>query len=105
MESNTYTRNDIVRDVSEKLNIPEVRMKKILSEILTTMTEILIKPSSSTRIELRNFGVFEVKATKPKPRARNPRTNIEVYVPAHRKVHFRPGKTIRDVILQKWEDD
>ncbi|MFQ6610381.1 MAG: HU family DNA-binding protein [Fidelibacterota bacterium] len=105
MESNTYTRNDIVRDVSEKLNIPEVKMKKILDAILSSMTEIMTKPASNTRIELRNFGVFEVKPTKAKPRARNPRTNKEVYVPAHRKVHFRPGKKIRDVILQKWEDE
>ncbi|NQU68513.1 MAG: integration host factor subunit beta [Candidatus Marinimicrobia bacterium] len=101
---NTYTRMDIIRDVSEKLDIPEVKMKKILDSILNSMVEILTKPSSNTRIELRNFGVFEVKPTKAKPRARNPRTNKEVYVPPHRKIHFRPGKSIRDVILQEWID-
>ncbi len=105
MNMNTYTRTDIIRDVSEKLDIPEVKIKKILDSILTSMVEILTKPSGKIRIELRNFGVFEIKPTQAKPRARNPRTNKEVYVPAHRKIHFRPGKTIRDVIQQEWIED
>ncbi|MFH1851291.1 MAG: HU family DNA-binding protein, partial [Candidatus Neomarinimicrobiota bacterium] len=38
----------------------------------------------------------EVKPTKAKPKARNPRTNEIVYVPAHRKTHFKAGKVIRE---------
>ena len=52
------------------------------------------------RIEVRNFGVFEVKPTKAKPRARNPRTNEEVYVPAHKKSHFKPGKILKQHLKQ-----
>ncbi len=96
---------DIVRSVAGKLNIPEVRMKQILDSVFESMTEMLTLPQSRTRIELRNFGVFEVKPTKAKPRARNPRTNEEVYVPPHRKIHFKPGKLIREVIQQEWHDD
>ena len=66
------------------------------------MAEILIEKRSRIRIELRNFGIFEVKPTKAKPRARNPRTNEEVYVPPRRKIHFKPGKSIRQELQQKW---
>jgi nucleoid DNA-binding protein len=46
--------------------------------------------------------VFEVKPTKAKPRARNPRTNEEVYVPPRRKIHFKAGKVIREVLQKEW---
>ena len=54
----------------------------------------------NVRIEVRNFGVLEVKPTKAKPRARNPRTNEEVYVPAHKKSHFKPGKLLKQRLKQ-----
>ncbi|MBU0712997.1 HU family DNA-binding protein [bacterium] len=40
------------------------------------------------RIEIRGFGVFEVKPTRAKPKARNPRTNEIVYVPPRSKIPF-----------------
>ena len=46
-------------------------------------------------VELRNFGVLESKPTKAKPKARNPRTNEEIFVPAHKKTHFKPGKSLK----------
>ena len=39
--------------------------------------------------------MFESKPTKAKPRARNPITNEEIYVPAHKKTHFKPGRLIK----------
>ena len=48
------------------------------------------------RIEIRGFGVFQVKETRPKPAARNPRTGQIIYVPARRKTHFRPGKLLKE---------
>lgn len=50
------------------------------------------------RIEIRDFGVFEVKKTKPKPKARNPRSGDIIYVPARRKTHFKAGKLLKDVL-------
>ncbi|MBT6871506.1 MAG: integration host factor subunit beta [Candidatus Marinimicrobia bacterium] len=77
-------------------------MKLAVDSVLETMCGMLTEDQSNIRIELRNFGVFEVKPTKAKPRARNPRTNEEVYVPPRRKVHFKPGKIIREVLQQEW---
>jgi len=100
----TYTKMDIVRIVSEKLDMSEDRSKAMVEAVIETMTEMLTEERSRTRIELRNFGVFEIKPTKAKPRARNPRANIEVYVPPRRKVHFKAGKILRDVLKKEWTE-
>jgi len=59
------------------------------------MRETLIE---GNRIEVREFGVLEVKDTKPKPAARNPRIGEVVYVPARRKTHFKLGRVLKRVL-------
>ena len=102
MNTLTFTREDIIRRTSEKLDLSHDDMKLTLDSVLDTMCGMLTEEQSNIRIELRNFGVFEVKPTKAKPRARNPRTNKEVYVPPRRKIHFKPGKVIREVLQKEW---
>ena len=104
MNNINYTREDIISRTSDKLDLTHDEMKLILDSTLDTIAEILTKNQSRIRIELRNFGIFEVKPTKAKPRARNPRTNEEVYVPPRRKVHFKPGKIIRQELQQEWTE-
>ncbi len=103
MKSLSYNRTDIIRRTSEKLNISQDELKIILDSFLETMGDMLEESNDRTRIELRNFGVFEVKPAKAKPRARNPKTNKEVFVPPHRKVHFKVGKNIRKILSQEWK--
>ena len=102
MKAINYTREDIIRRAGDKLNLTHDEMKLILDTTLEIMAEMLIEERSRIRIELRYFGIFEVKPTKAKPRARNPRTNEEVYVPPRRKIHFKPGKIIRQELQQEW---
>ena len=102
MKSLNYTREDIIRKTSDKLNITHDEMKIILDTTLDTMADMLTENRSRIRIELRNFGIFEVKPTRAKPKARNPKTNEEVYVPPRRKIHFKPGKIIRQELQQEW---
>ena len=102
MNTLTFTREDIIRRTSEKLDLSHNDMKLALDSVLEIMCGMLTEEQSNIRIELRNFGVFEVKPTKAKPRARNPRTNKEVYVPPRRKIHFKPGKVIREILQKKW---
>ena len=102
MKPINYTREDIIRRAGDKLNLTHDEMKIILDTTLDTMAKMLTEDQSRIRIELRNFGVFEVKPTRAKPRARNPRTNEEVFVPPRRKIHFKPGKIIRQELQQEW---
>ena len=102
MQSINFTRDDIIRRAGDMLNLTYDEMKIILDTTLDTMAAMLTEEKSRIRIELRNFGIFEVKPTRAKPRARNPRTNEEVYVPPRRKIHFKPGKIIRQELQQEW---
>ena len=105
MKVRNYTREDIIKRAGDKLNLTHDEMKIILDTTLDTMAEILTDNKSNIRIELRNFGIFEVKPTRAKPKARNPKTNEVVYVPPRRKIHFRPGKIIRQELQQEWVEN
>jgi len=102
MNKITYTRKDIVRRVSDQLGLGDKEVKVILDEVLDTMTGIFMEDHELLRLELRNFGIFEVKPTKAKPRARNPKTNEEVFVPAHKKIHFRAGKILKNELKKEY---
>ena len=102
MNTITYTRKDIVRRVSDQLGLGDKEVKVIIDEALETMTRIFMEDHDVLRIEFRNFGVFEVKPTKAKPRARNPKTNEEVFVPAHKKIHFRAGKILKNELKKEY---
>ena len=67
----------------------------MVDSLFEAMRDALI---DGNRIEIRGFGVLEVKNTKPKPAARNPRTGEIVYVPARRKTHFKPGKQLKEAL-------
>ena len=96
----TYTRKDVAKKTAEKLGQKIYRVEEIVDAMFTVLREMMSGDEASIRIEVRNFGVFEVKPTKAKPRARNPRTNEEIFVPARRKTRFRPGKLLREVLKQ-----
>jgi nucleoid DNA-binding protein len=51
------------------------------------------------RIELRNFGVFEVKRRRAR-QARNLRTGENVAVPERSVVTFKPGREIKERVNQ-----
>jgi nucleoid DNA-binding protein len=51
-------------------------------------------------VELRNFGIFEVKRRKPRA-ARNPRTGEKVMVPEKCVVTFKPGQFVEERIDQE----
>ncbi|HPC35579.1 MAG TPA: HU family DNA-binding protein [Candidatus Marinimicrobia bacterium] len=96
MKVKTYTKKDVVRRTAEALDTKLVDTAEIVDGVFMVLREMLSEPDPKIRIEIRNFGVFEVKPTKAKPKARNPRTNEEVYVPARRKTHFKPGRLLKE---------
>ena len=72
------TKKEIVRQISERIHETQLKTKEIVQLTFDAIVDTLI---ADRRIELRNFGVFEVKLRKPR-KARNPRTSDPVQVPA-----------------------
>jgi integration host factor subunit beta len=92
------TKKDVARRVAEKMDQPLYKAKPWVRAVLMALGDLLMEADPERRIELRDFGVFEVKKTKAKPSARNPQTNEPVFVPSRRKTHFKPGKRIQEVL-------
>ena len=90
----SVTKNDIVIEIAKKTNVEQQKVKLIVQLTLDSIIEIL---SSDKRIELRNFGVFEVRTRKAR-KARNPRTGAEVMVPVKQVVTFKSGKIMEERI-------
>ncbi len=103
MNSKTYTKRDISNRISKRMRANQLQTYQFVNTAFDVMREMLVEENDITRFEIRNFGVFTVKPAKAKPRARNPRTNEEVYVPAHRKTHFKPGKIIKAQLSKSLE--
>ena len=99
----TYTKKDVSRLTAEKTGTKMADTERIVDAVFTVLRELMSGDEPNIRIEIRNFGVFEVKPTKAKPRARNPRTNEVIYVPPRRKTHFKPGKLLKDVLKKPLE--
>ena len=73
----------------------------MLEIVLDSIKDFLLKSDKNYRIEIRDFGVFEVKTTKPRDKARNPKT-LEVFrVPARRKLSFKAGKSIKNELKKE----
>lgn len=100
----TYTKRDIVRAVANDMDVPLNQAEPWVDTVIDALRGKMLDADPTCRIELRDFGVFEVKKTKAKPKARNPKTNEVFYVPAHRKTHFKPSKRIKKFLKQPLED-
>ncbi len=94
----TFIKKDVIERVIEKTGERPDVVSQITNEIFNTLREIMITNEVELRIEIRDFGVFEVKRTKAKPKARNPKTNELIYVPARRKTHFKAGRLLREAM-------
>ncbi len=98
----TYTRKDIESKLVDKLVGKKLTQKFILDSVFESVLELIMDADPVVRIEIREFGVFEIKKTKPKPKARNIRTGEFIFVPGRRKIHFKPGKKLKDFLKEKY---
>jgi integration host factor subunit beta len=88
------TKKDLAKAIADELGITTVVALQAVQRTFDGITETLVEEG---RIELRNFGVFEVKQRKPRE-ARNPRTGEKVKVPARMVVTFKPGREMEERI-------
>ena len=91
------TKKEIVKQISERIGLTQLKTKDIVQQTFDAIVETLIEVG---RIELRNFGVFEVKLRKAR-KARNPRTGERVDVEPKMVVTFKPGKEMEEKVRAK----
>lgn len=90
------TKKEIVRQISERIGLTQLKTKEIVQQTFDAIVDTLLEVG---RIELRNFGVFEVKRRKART-ARNPRTGEKVEVLPKNVVTFKPGKEMEERVRQ-----
>ena len=90
------TKKDIVLELAKQFELTQVDTKKIVQGTLDTLIEAI---AESGRIELRNFGVFEVRLRKAR-KARNPKTGEEIEVPAKFVIHFKAGRKMEERVAK-----
>ena len=91
------TKNDIVVSIAKATGLRQIDVKRISQMTLDGIIDALL---DDNRIELRNFGIFQVKTRRGR-KARNPRTGEEVMVPPKKVVTFKPGKLMQERICRE----
>lgn len=82
---------DIINEVVAKTGITKTKAELAVETVFESMKKAL---AAGNRIELRGFGVFNVRPRKTGI-GRNPRTGAEVSIPPGRAVRFKPGKELQ----------
>jgi DNA-binding protein HU-beta len=86
-------KSDIINNVAKTASISRVKAVTAVEAVLDAMKRSMQR---GERIELRGFGVFQVKPRK-KGIGRNPRTGTEVRIPPGKTIRFKPGKNLRNI--------
>jgi len=91
------TKRDLVARISEQTGMTQVQVAEVVEKTFESITETL---SRGEGIELRNFGVFEVRHRKPRI-GRNPSDPTKQYpIPARAVVKFKPGKEMKEIVMK-----
>jgi DNA-binding protein HU-beta len=89
----TLIKLDIINEVVNKTGITKTKAEMAVETVFESMKRAL---SHGERIELRGFGIFNVRPRKTGI-GRNPRTGAEVAIPPGKAVRFKPGKELQSL--------
>jgi integration host factor subunit beta len=78
-------KKDVVNEIAQQTGLNRSITEDIINKFLTILLRSL---KEGKRVELRGFGVFNVKKVKGK-KGRNPKTGEEVFIPERNKVIFK----------------
>jgi len=93
----TMTKRDLVIRISNETGLVQ---QQVLDVVQKTLDYIAESVSKGDKVELRNFGVFEVKVRKARI-GRNPNAPAtDVPIPQRAVVKFKPGKEMRAEVLK-----
>jgi nucleoid DNA-binding protein len=90
------TKRDLVVQISKETGLMQHDVFNVIQKMLDYISAALAR---GEKVELRNFGVFEVKLRKARV-GRNPKKpETDVSIPQRAIVKFKPGKEMRDAVL------
>jgi len=92
-QEGTLIKLDIINEVVNKTGITKTKAEMAVETVFESMKRAL---SHGERIELRGFGIFNVRPRKTGI-GRNPRTGAEVAIPPGKAVRFKPGKELQSL--------
>jgi DNA-binding protein HU-beta len=84
---------DLVEIVARETKITKTQAERAVNAAIDSLRGALM---DGKRIELRGFGVFQVKPRK-RGIGRNPRTKEEVEIPPGKTIRFKPGKNLQNI--------
>ena len=91
----TLTKRDLVIRISNETGLIQQQVLDVLQKTLDYIAEALAK---GDKVELRNFGVFEVKVRKARI-GRNPNApETDVPIPERAVVKFKSGKILKQLL-------
>src|SRR5215510_3504110 len=93
----TLTKRDLVTRISNETGLVQQQVLDVVQKTLDYIAEALAR---GDKVELRNFGVFEVKVRRARI-GRNPNAPAtDVPIPERSVVKFKPGKEMRSEVLK-----
>src|SRR5467141_2085051 len=93
----TMTKRDLVIRISTETGLVQQQVLDVVQKTLDYIAEAV---SKGDKVELRNFGVFEVKVRRARI-GRNPNAPAtDVPIPQRAVVKFKPGKEMRAEVLK-----
>lgn len=95
------TKRDLVIQISKETGLVQQEVFDVIQKTLDSITDAL---ANGRDVELRNFGVFEVRLTKSRV-GRNPhKPEHDVIIPARATVKFKSGKVMRQRVLLRTDE-
>ena len=93
----TLTKRELVIKISNETGMVQHQVFEVVQKTLDSITDALAQGDT---VELRNFGVLEVKLTKPRV-GRNPnQPGSSFVIPARATVKFKSGKIMRQKVAK-----
>lgn len=90
-------KNKLIKELTKKFGLPQSKINAIISSILETITQNLVKGDV---VKFIGFGSFSVKQRKER-QGRNPQTGKAIKIPTHKIVRFSAGADLKKAVNKK----
>lgn len=85
---------ELIEKLAKQVNLSKAQSEECLSTILEIIQSSV---SAGEEVKLVGFGTFDQSQRKPR-KGRNPKTGVEVEIPATTVPRFRPGKEFKSLV-------